>query len=217
MAFLKSANFYFKFKNILVVLKQLGYSYLIVISIIIIYNILQHIYPNYLQDIFETRNSFNSKISDQSHYLKFLLLVIYAPLIEEMIFRFGITKKRYKLYILILASFLYIIIPLTNGKFLFSTAILIYPIIQVTLFKFLKGKPYYLKLSIVVSAIYFGLIHIFNFNHDLMDSIISYAIMIIPLMVFGYTFGNLRVTLGIKYAILAHMVLNFIGFLSSVL
>lgn len=205
------------FKNILVVLKLMGYSYIVVVGIIFFYNILQNIYPNYIQDISETRNSFNSKISDQSLYLKFLLMVVYSPFLEELIFRFGITKKRDNLYLLLLATLVYVILPLTKGKILFSTAVFIYPMIQFFLHKFLKDKTYYFKLSIIVSAIYFGLIHIFNFDHEVMDSILSYAIMIIPLIVFGYTFGHLRVKFGILYAILAHMILNLIGFLSNVM
>lgn len=203
-----------KYSTIFVV-KKLAISYCIVFGILFLYTILLNIFPNYLQEISEIKTSFNSKIKNKSLSFLFLSSVILAPIMEELVFRIGITSKRLNFYILLLASLVYLILTIVQNKYIFSLAISIYPISQYLLYRFFRIDKNYFSISIFFSAVYFGLIHIFNFNHEEMRNIFSYAVMILPLIVFGYTFGKIRVKLGISYAILAHMILNLIGFLSS--
>lgn len=197
------------------VLKHLGFSYCAVFGILMIYNILLKIFPEYLQHTSEIKASFNSKMSGKNLSFLFFSTVIIAPVMEELIFRIGITKRKRNFYILLLATLIYLSLAIIQGKYVFSLAVSIFSISQYLLYRFFGNDKNYFSISIIFSAIYFGLIHIFNFNHDLMRNVFSYAVMILPLMVFGFAFGKTRVKLGVGYAILAHMILNFIGFMSS--
>jgi len=197
------------------VLKHLGFSYCAVFGILLFYNISIKIFPDHLQNSSEIKASFNSKITGRNLSFLFLSTVIIAPTMEELIFRIGITKRKLNFYILLLATLIYLTLAFLKSKYIFSLAIAIYPVSQYLLYRFFGNDKNYFSISIIFSAIYFGLIHIFNFNHDLMKNLFSYAVMILPLMVFGYTFGKIRLKLGIGYAILAHMILNFIGFMSG--
>lgn len=197
------------------VLKNLAISYCVVFGILLLYTILLKIFPNYLQEVSEIKTSFNSKLNNKRLSFLFLSSVVLAPIMEELVFRIGITRKRLNFYILFSATLIYLTLTIIQDKYIFSLAILIYPTVQYLFYHYFSNYKFYFSISIIFSAAYFGLIHIFNFNHGIMENVFSYAVMILPLMVFGYTFGIIRVKLGIVYAILAHIILNLIGFLSS--
>jgi len=144
-------------------------------------------------------------------------LVLYAPILEELVFRSGITQKRKHIFIMITAFIIFSTLPIIKEKFIFVGLLCLYVLLQISFFKYFKSKNYYISLSIITSALFFAALHYNNFNHSVMDNIFSYLIMLSPLFVLGFFFGKIRVKLGVLYAIIGHMIVNFIGFLASVL
>jgi membrane protease YdiL (CAAX protease family) len=205
------------FKKLLTVLKLVGISYGVIFLIILLYSIFQNIFPNYLQSMSIISRSYASKLNNPNLYLKFFTMVLYAPILEELVFRFGITFKKKYIFTMITAFMVFSISPIIQGNFIFVSLICLYILLQIFFFRYLKNKKYYIYLSIVTSALFFAALHFNNFNHAVMDSFISYAIMLLPLVVLGFFFGKIRVKLGLFYAILGHMIVNLIGFLASTL
>ncbi len=194
---------------------MLALGYCVIFFVFFIYIFTQKVFPDSLQRIQDISQHYFNKINQSNLYLKFFLTVIYAPVIEELIFRSGISSKRKYIIVMIVATVIYCIIPITQGKYSFIILLSIYTIVQLCLFKFVKHKKYYLPISLIFSSILFAALHYNNFNHEIMKNLFSYLIMLSPLAILGFFLGKIRIKLGLVYAILGHMIINVIGFSSS--
>ncbi len=203
------------FKEFLTLGKMLVFGYGIIFLVFFIYILAQKLFPHSLQSVQDISQPYLTEIGPSNLYLKFLLIVIYAPVMEELVFRSGISSERKYIVIMLTALAIYSVIPLTQGNFIFVILLCIYPIFQIVLFKFLRHKNYYFLTSTIFSALLFAALHYNNFNHEIMKNLFSYLIMLSPLAILGFFLGKIRIKLGLVYAILGHMIINLIGFSSS--
>lgn len=194
---------------------MLALGYCVIFFVFFIYILVQKVFPNSLQRIQDISQHYFTKINQSNLYLKFFLTVIYAPVMEELVFRSGISSKRKYVILMLAALMIYSVIPITQGKYLFIIILSIYPIVQLCFFKFLKHKKYYLPISLIFSSLLFAALHYNNFNHEIMKNLFSYLIMLSPLAILGFFLGKIRIKLGLVYAILGHMIINLIGFSTS--
>lgn len=203
------------FKEILKLGKMLVFGYGIIFLVFFTYILAQKLFPQSLQSVQDISQPYLTKIGPSNFYLKILLTVFYAPVMEELVFRSGISSERGYIMVMLAALAIYSVIPLTQGNFIFVILLCIYPILQSVLFKFLRHKRYYFLTSTIFSALLFAALHYNNFNHDIMRNLFSYIIMLSPLAILGFFLGRIRTKLGLVYAILGHIIINLIGFTSS--
>ena len=150
-----------------------------------------------------------------------ILLLISAPLIEELIFRLFLSfkKEAVALWLGILPSLiiLYFFRKQTEALVLLIPGAITYLI----LLKYSsqnfwdKFKTKYIKSTICFSAIAFGLVHLTAFSHLTLE-LIPYAICICfsPFMG-GCIFSYLRVNMGFNYGLAAHYIFNIPAIISS--
>ena len=203
-------------KEVLTLAKMLVYGYGIIFLVFFTYILAQKLFPHSLQSVQDISQPYLTEIGPSNLYLKFLLTVFYAPVMEELVFRSGISSERKYIMVMLAALAIYSVTPLTQGNFIFVILLCIYPILQIVLFKFLSHNKYYFLTSTIFSALLFAALHYNNFNHDIMKNLFSYIIMLSPLAILGFFLGRIRTKLGLVYAILGHIIINLIGFTSSV-
>ena len=152
-----------------------------------------------------------------------ILLLISAPLIEELIFRLFLSFKReaVALWLGILPSLilLYFFRKQTEAIALLIPGTITYLILRKYSSQnfWNKFKLKYIKLTICFSAIAFGLVHLMAFSH-LTFELIPYAICICmtPFMG-GCMFSYLRINMGFNYGLVAHYIFNIPAIMSSLL
>jgi len=151
----------------------------------------------------------------QDTWTTYLSIVIIAPIMEEIIFRYGLRYSKTIIACLIWVP-VYWIVKYTGSESNLSLAIgisfLSIPIIRFAL------KPFDVKLKKIwirgfpflfhVFAITFGLVHLSNYSH------ISNYFLAIPLVstqiVSGYVLGFVRMKFGLIYSMGLHSAWNFL-------
>lgn len=155
----------------------------------------------------------NSIISSMSLPKALLISAIAFPLIEEIIFRLWLKKGNYNHYISIITCLAYtsaiaIRSGLTKNIYFISTILIIALIIAIH--KFIpQEKKYYFKISLCISTLMFGFMHLFNFVDIQSIEIYKLPILVIPQIVLGFISGYIRLTRGFKYGVLFHALHNF--------
>ena len=138
--------------------------------------------------------SINLLTNKYGAFITFLITVLIAPIIEELIFRLSLKHTPFKLY---LSSLLLIFILFLIIKF----AIVKYSILENK-----KNLRYYSYLL----AVLFGMYHfkmIININYF---SIFIY-LYIIPKLILGIFLNHIRLNYGMRYNIIMHMFINLLG------
>lgn len=187
---------------------------------VIIFAILQHLIFkifNILGDGY--RNPIKSILDYYGVYISFLLVVLCTPILEELVFRYGLTFRKINTQIGILVSFTIFPLYLNLGL---SSPFTIYYFLIVLIFwlglLLIYNSKHRNNVFIVscFSALLFGLLHIGNFPSFSFDRVLIFLSFVIPQIYAGYLLSKLRIENGISYSILFHMVVNFIGFSSFV-
>lgn len=141
-------------------------------------------------------------------------MIILVPTIEEVLFRLWL-KPLYINYLLLLAILVCVLVlSLLKKQFWFTgiTSILI-----VALTFLLKKKNFksiqrfvlkYFKYLYFLSALIFGLVHLFNIDHFSIVTLVVSPILILPQFVSGLFLGYIRMKFGIFYSILFHSLMN---------
>lgn len=165
------------------------------------------------------RNPIKSILDYYGVYISFLLVVLCTPILEELVFRYGLTFRKINTLIGILVS--YTIFPLYLNLGLSS---------PFTIYYFLIVLIFWLGLLLIYnskqrnnvfivscfSALLFGILHIGNFPSFSFDRVLIFLWFVVPQIYAGYLLSKLRIENGISYSILFHMLVNFIGFCSFV-
>ena len=74
--------------------------------------------------------------------------------------------------------------------------------------KLKKQKSYYL-ISIIVSSLFFGFIHIANFNQ--LETLLPFILIItLPQIILGFVLAFIRLNYGFIYSVVTHLLYNFI-------
>ena len=155
----------------------------------------------------DTLNLMNAhRLSDWlfTHLMLFVFIVLVAPVIEEMLFRYGLGRYPWYIFYLVLAG----TVTLITSWQIALWVVLLGAIIHLSR---INGK----WKAVLISTVAFSACHISNFN-QLNTAIIPYLMLIFGL---GLVLCYYRIKKGILMAILAHMVYNFgilfIDYLSS--
>lgn len=163
-----------------------------------------------------------NELIERGVFQAMLLVVFFAPLIEELSFRLGLSFKRRDMFISSVA-FAYMMGTLffMNGYFdkihitvplAFITGAIIYRVSQY----FIENKRKEFKQpTIWISVFLFGFLHVANYDFTSVSLIPMYFIMCLPQVLMGLVLVYFRLNLGFMYAFGFHSLLNGFSFLMS--
>jgi membrane protease YdiL (CAAX protease family) len=167
-----------------------------------------------LQKIFEEYYLINTNIKSklETDYLNtpielFFIVVIFAPFIEEIIFRLPL-EKTYYFIISILFSLLFFK-GFNETNIIISTLIIGFSI-SITCFQIFPQKSILKRILIFISVLTFTLVHInnYSFNELKLMSIFELILLFLPQLLLGIFTTKLRVNSKIYYPILLHSAYN---------
>lgn len=156
--------------------------------------------------------------------ITFLITVLIAPIIEELIFRLSLSFTPFKIYLsTFLGVFFYFndvyLLEIKLNSFIISLLIItiLFLIIKFVIVKYniLENKKN-LRYYSYLLAVLFGMYHfkmIVNINYF---SIFIY-LYIIPKIILGIFLNRIRLNFGLKYSIIIHMFINLFGSVSILL
>lgn len=168
--------------------------------------------PNKLNDISQ---QFSSKL------MLFLVMCIWGPIVEECVFRLGLTLRKRDLGI----AFAMLYIGLAGHIFAsFSWQTLLRLAIAIAIFigvykieilhRFIEQKKETVfNVVIYLSIMTFGLVHITNFSPLTAAQIPYYMVLMLPQLFAGILLAFIRLRYGFGYAVLYHSANNSIAFL----
>ncbi|WP_343914785.1 type II CAAX prenyl endopeptidase Rce1 family protein [Aquimarina litoralis] len=156
----------------------------------------------------------------------FLAMVVFAPCIEELMFR-TLLKPSYKDIALFLSSWTFFIINIfITLEITWYYSYLIFIIIMIILFyAYLKAIPksyldkliHYLDsnqlITLQLTSVIFGFLHIFNYVDSLTINSILF-LLIVPRIIAGHMFGKIKIINNhMIWPILLHAINNGVVFL----
>ena len=157
-------------------------------------------------------------------YYGFFLVVILAPVVEELIFRLILVPKRRNIAIFTFA-FSFLIINKTyyliEIDWLLLMSLAVSGLLSFLVFKLLKRKPEIetvigkrQKITTIVSVVLFGLLHIANIENLHWELVLLYPVYALPQMISGYVCSVQRLKLGFIWGLLFHSMINLMAFLN---
>ncbi len=152
----------------------------------------------------------------QMSCLKLLFFAaIYAPIVEELLFRSLLVFKKSNIISYLSICFLLGIWFFYNGSYqsiLNLTAVVV--AVALALVFYNQSKEFVVKRYPIVfyfSSIVFGLVHIFNYQGVTFHNFIFSILLVLPQLTLGVVLGYIRVTYGLAYSILFHFLCNLPG------
>lgn len=147
-----------------------------------------------------------------------LLIVIIAPIKEEVQFRLLLRPCKINFLIFIGVMIMTSMVFYFSGKVTFSfiyISFLFFIIIFSFLFKKERKLLYttYFRLLFYLSILVFGLAHIVNYSGNSLYLIMGIFILTSPQILLGSILGYVRMMYGFKYSILLHILNNSLFFL----
>ena len=190
------------------------YLFLIVSSIFLVFIRSLDLLPKYSIPKIDSLTNSNS-------ITLFLLVVIFGPLMEEILCRLNLKITKLNIAVFLTAVLILIIQVLFSRRFLFFIYLstlpifaLIYYIINHLHFpiegigKFVKSKFRYV---FHLSAIIFGMLHLSNYETIYWWMIAMIPLLTAPYIAMGYVFGYARMKYGFVNGLLMHSTVNFIS------
>ena len=161
-----------------------------------------------------------------NYYIYFFTTCLYAPFIEELIFRLPLSTKITHICISMSIIF-YIII---GGKFIHFeyNEYITYFEILISIIFFLLLKKYFKKNILInfnkkyfkhffyLSCIIFGIVHLSNNPNIKIMFLPIYLIYILPQIIMGFSFAYLRVHYGLFASFLMHFFINLLSFIIKI-
>ncbi|MCY4781213.1 CPBP family glutamic-type intramembrane protease [Sphingobacterium sp. UT-1RO-CII-1] len=155
-------------------------------------------------------------------FYTFLIVVLFAPFIEEVIFRLWLSLKPLHISIAVVTLALYLLFVteiyiIFNLRWLFILSIAI--MVAIILYKVLDQFPLsdmvvkYIPKKIlgIISAVLFGLLHMVNFIPLNNDIWFFYPLYVLPQTVLGFFIVTIRFKYGFGYAVLFHSFTNLVA------
>lgn len=146
-----------------------------------------------------------------SIYQKIIYAIILAPVLEEMLLRLLLVFTKKNLVIFIVSSTVFSIIFLVRNKQLFLVFAVLVSLTSILYlyhakcYNFLKN---HYRAFFYLSAIIFGMLHIFNFAGINWHNFIFTPLLVLPQLFVGLILGYIRVQYGFKYGVLFHSMIN---------
>lgn len=169
----------------------------------------------------EENHKLTRLMDEMSYWHIFILAVIIAPVTEEMIFRYYLTKPLVFIslvFALLIGGFSYMCV---SGLLVLYAAVPLLVLVISLAFYTLRSEPVrkelvrsfvrYFPYIVYFSAAIFGFVHIFNFD-DAMPWYYT-PILVFPQFVIGLFLAYVRVRNGIASSMLIHAVNNMIPML----
>ena len=141
---------------------------------------------------------------DASSTMLFLMMGIIVPIVEELSFRFQLTRKRSLFLYASAFCLLDMIISFFFYNYFIPINILVLGIHLSLFLKIFKINSE--RKLITIYAVLFGLAH--NYNFLPMDHLIVHVPYFIAIFIAGYIYSIIRLKYGIIYSCLAHILLN---------
>ncbi len=148
---------------------------------------------------------------DLNLYKKILFGIILAPIYEEVLMRLLLvfSKRNIAIFISCCTLLLIYFCLKSSPKFLvFSVLIIAISILYLyhnQCFAFINN---HYKQIFYLSAVLFGLIHIFNFTGITGYNLIFTPLLVLPQIFMGFILAYIRVNYGFKYGVLFHATVN---------
>jgi hypothetical protein len=146
-----------------------------------------------------------------SIYQKIIYAIILAPILEEMLLRLLLVFTKKNLVIFIVVLTIISIIYLLRGKQMFLAFAILVSLSSILYlyhsrcYSFLKN---HYRIFFYLSAIIFGLLHIFNFTGINWNNFIFTPLLVLPQLFVGLILGYIRTQYGFKYGVLFHAMIN---------
>ncbi len=155
---------------------------------------------------------------------KLILIFLMSPIIEEFVFRFYLrpTKRNINIYVLGLVFLTVFTFVVQNFQFFYTSLFLlcicfiIYFVYRNNRVGFYRWYIKHFKVIFYLSAIFFGIGHITNYNLTEYTFIIL-APMVTPQIFGGILLGFIRMKYGFLYSLLVHLVFNTIVIIPAVI
>ena len=156
-------------------------------------------------------------------YYGFFMVVILAPVVEELIFRLILVPKRRNIAIF---TFVFSFLVLNKTYYLIEInwfllmSLVVSGLLSFFVFNLLKRKPEIettigkrQKIITMVSVVLFGLLHIANIENLHWELALLYPVYALPQTILGYIFSVQRLKLGFIWGLLFHSMNNLMVFL----
>lgn len=208
-------------------IKEVIYSYLIAISFIIVSLFLILLVDYLLVNVFHHPSIrltlINRRSINNSNSLNKITIILIAPVIEEICFRYPLNLKKGA----IITSLTIIFFIFFGGSFsitAFFTVANLKKLIISFIISFFIGlmisgslleniKEKYFHIYFYLIAFSFSFLHISNFHPFYYSLFFLYPIYVIPQFLMGMFIGYVRIKCGFAFGVLLHMLFNVVSVL----
>lgn len=186
------------------------WSFLFPVISVFILHIFHVTFPNYIQSYGDIVPDISQNVNETSKWKILLNTCLISPLIEESVFRGNISRNIKFHYIAIGFSLVFLGLTLMNSDYINGYYFIIYSILIYFFFK-LNRDNIPLNRLLIISSIAFGFLHIYKLDNSLLLNSFSYFVYTIPLIIFGYILGIVRIRYGLIYSIVFHFLKNLLA------
>lgn len=152
-------------------------------------------------------------------YRRFLLGIVFAPIVEEFLFRFLLVINRKNLIVFFGFCLTLITFYLLKKNFMFLLFTALFAAVSIVYLYYQKYFTFFenhYRVFFYLSAIIFGLVHITNFKGITLNNFMFTPLLVLPQVFGGTILGYVRVKYGFLYNVLFHAIVNIpILFMSS--
>jgi len=152
---------------------------------------------------------------ESSIYLKILIALIIAPVLEEFLFRLILIINRKNVIIFSATSLILCIISCLRSHFFNSIILLLISLLGIlALYKLpflVKVTKKHFSIFFYFIAFTFGFFHVFNYVGISGFKYLWVPFLGLPQIIMGVFFGYTRLKYGIAYSILFHMIINLLA------
>ena len=148
-----------------------------------------------------------------------LLGVIVIPFIEELIFRLPLVYNEKRLKIYLFGISILLLVVLWQLALLLLVLTIIISTKKWDQLQLVNPRQIHSKIAkplFWISVVLFGLIHITNYDYKAIPYY-AYPLMVIPQLIGGLSLSIVSIRFGLRYAIINHMLWNFMAFGISIL
>lgn len=143
--------------------------------------------------------------------LTFFIIAIFTPLFEESVFRLGLSLNKKALIWAFIASIIFTSLFISAGSFI-GIGIMICHLVTILVMSILKKgikREILIKWFSVLSILYFGLMHLNNYEPEsLGNSYLLTPLIIGAQLILGYCCSIIRLKINFRAAILFHALYN---------
>lgn len=210
----KQKKEYTFFQKIKYVLFCFIYAYCLIIGLRLLFEIMDVILNFFGFALIGDFQINNYKLKEKTDLKLIFELLIFAPVVEEIIFRLPLSLKSnhfiIALFLTLGLTMNYFLKSVFNLEFYFLS---FYGLYLLTIYTFKSKIKNLFKINFLISTLLFGLFHILNYKTFESNSIGFYFLNVMPMIVFGYYFAKTRLKFNVFWSVLLHTISNIIPYL----